>query len=41
MVQHNSNVADYTKRDSATIDFPIQVPAKGEATLTYSAHYTW
>jgi hypothetical protein len=32
---------DYTKRDSATIDFPIQIPAKGEAALTYSVHYSW
>ena len=32
---------DYTKRDSATIDFPVQIPAKGEATLTYSVHYSW
>jgi hypothetical protein len=32
---------DYTKRDSATIDFPIQIPAKGEATLSYSVHYSW
>jgi hypothetical protein len=32
---------DFTKRDSATIDFPVVVPAKGEATLTYSVHYTW
>jgi hypothetical protein len=33
--------ADYTKLDSHTIQFPIQVPAKGEATLTYSVRYTW
>lgn len=33
--------SDYTKRDSSTIDFPISVPAKGDATLTYTAHYTW
>jgi len=32
---------DYTKRDSATIDFPIQIAAKSEATLTYSIHYSW
>jgi hypothetical protein len=32
---------DYTKRDSATIDFPITVPAKGDTTLTYTIHYTW
>jgi hypothetical protein len=38
-VQHNSG--DYTKLDSHTIQFPIQVPAKGEATLTYSVRYSW
>jgi hypothetical protein len=38
-IPHNS--ADYTKLDSHTIQFPIQVPAKGEATLTYSVRYSW
>jgi hypothetical protein len=33
--------SDYTKRDSSTIDFPVSVPAKGDATLTYTVHYTW
>jgi hypothetical protein len=33
--------ADYTKLDSHTIQFPIQVPAKGESTLTYNVRYTW
>jgi hypothetical protein len=33
--------ADYTKRDSATVDFPITVPAKGDATLAYTIHYSW
>ncbi len=33
--------ADYTKLDARTVEFPIQVPAKGEATLTYSVRYTW
>jgi len=33
--------SDFTKRDSSTVDFPITVPAKGDATLTYSVHYTW
>ena len=32
---------DFTKRDSGTLDFPVTVPSKGEATLTYSVHYTW
>jgi hypothetical protein len=38
-IMHQS--AEYTKLDSHTIQFPIQVPAKGEATLTYSVHYSW
>jgi hypothetical protein len=33
--------AEFTKRDSHTIEFPLQVPAKGETTLTYSVRYTW
>ena len=33
--------AEYTKLDSHTIQFPVQVPAKGEATLTYAVRYTW
>lgn len=32
---------DYTKLDSHTIQFPVQVPAKGEASVTYAVHYTW
>ena len=32
---------DFTKLDSHTLQFPIQVPAKGEATLTYSVRYSW
>ena len=31
----------YTELDSHTILFPVHVPAKGEATVTYSVHYTW
>ena len=31
----------YTKSDSRTVEFPLQVPAKGETTLTYSVRYTW
>jgi hypothetical protein len=31
----------YTKTDSHTIQFPLQVPAKGESTLAYSVRYTW
>jgi hypothetical protein len=33
--------SNFIKRDSSTIDFPIPVPAKGDATLTYTVHYTW
>ena len=33
--------SDFIKRDSRTVEFPIQVPAKGETTLTYSVRYTW
>lgn len=33
--------AEYTKADSHTIQFPVQVPPKGESTLTYSVRYTW
>jgi hypothetical protein len=33
--------ADFTKEDSSTIDFPVTVPANGDATVTYSVHYTW
>jgi hypothetical protein len=33
--------ADFEKRDSSTIDFPVSVPAKGETTLIYSVQYTW
>jgi hypothetical protein len=31
----------FTKRDSHTLEFPVQVPSKGETTLTYSVRYTW
>jgi hypothetical protein len=33
--------ADYTKLDSHTIQFPVQVAAKGDTTVTYAVHYTW
>jgi hypothetical protein len=32
---------DFTKLDSHTIQFPVQVLAKGDATVTYSVRYTW
>ena len=31
----------YRKTDSKTIEFPITIPADGEKTITYTAHYTW
>jgi hypothetical protein len=31
----------YNKLDSHTLEFPIKVPAKGEATISYTVHYTW
>jgi hypothetical protein len=33
--------ADYVKTDSHTLEFPLEVPAKGEGKLTYSVRYTW
>ncbi|HEU5340590.1 MAG TPA: hypothetical protein VFU66_04995, partial [Edaphobacter sp.] len=33
--------ADFVRQDSSTADFPITVPAKGDATLTYTVHYSW
>jgi hypothetical protein len=38
ITQKSSN---FKKRDSKTLAFPIQVPAKGETTLTYTVQYTW
>lgn len=32
---------DFDKRDAQTIDFPLTIPADGEAKLTYSVRYTW
>jgi hypothetical protein len=31
----------FTKADSHTAQFPLQIPAKGTTTLTYSVRYTW
>lgn len=33
--------ATYVKRDSHTIEFPVQVPAGGVTKVTYSVRYTW
>jgi hypothetical protein len=32
---------DYQKKDSQTVEFPVQVEPDKEKTLTYSVHYTW
>ncbi|HEY4382513.1 MAG TPA: DUF4139 domain-containing protein [Acidobacteriaceae bacterium] len=37
----NAMPTRYTRRDSATIEFPIAVPATGETKVIYSVHYTW
>ena len=31
----------FTKTDSQTIEFRVQVPAGGEKVVTYKVHYTW
>ena len=32
---------EFEKKDSGTVDFPVNVPAKGEAVLTYTVRYSW
>ena len=32
---------DYTKTDSATIEFHVPLAADAEETITYQVHYTW
>ena len=32
---------EFVKRDAQTIDFPVEIPADGEAKVTYSVRYTW
>ncbi len=32
---------DFEKQDYRTIHFPVQIPANGEETVTYSVKYTW
>lgn len=36
-----SKSADFTKRDAATIDFPLQIAADSEAKLRYTVRYSW
>ena len=38
-IQKNSD--PFNKLDSKTIEYRVQVPADGEKTVTYTAHYTW
>lgn len=33
--------ADYKKRDSSSIDFPVEVRPESSTTVTYTVHYTW
>jgi hypothetical protein len=33
--------ADYVKRDARTVDFPLEIPADGEAKFTYTVRYAW
>ena len=35
------NNIPYTKKDSKTIEFNVKIPANGEKTITYTAHYSW
>ncbi len=35
------NTDNYTKSDSRTAEFRVNVPADGEKTLSYTAEYTW
>jgi hypothetical protein len=37
----SSASAQHTKADSRTIEFPIDVAANGEQTITYTVHYSW
>jgi hypothetical protein len=32
---------DFVKRDAATIDFPLDIPADGETKTTYTVRYKW
>lgn len=32
---------DYAKRDAQTVDFPLDIPADGEAKVTYTVRYRW
>jgi len=32
---------DFIKRDAQTVDFPVDIPADGEAKVKYTVRYTW
>jgi hypothetical protein len=32
---------DFVKRDQSTIDIPVDIPADGEAKVSYSVRYRW
>ena len=32
---------EFAKRDAQTIDFPVEIPADGEAKVKYTVRYTW
>ena len=36
-----SKSAPFRKRDSNTVEFPVQVPSDGSQTVIYTVHYTW
>jgi hypothetical protein len=36
-----SKSAPFNKKDSNTIEFPVNVPAEGSQTVIYTVHYTW
>ena len=37
----DGQTAEFTQKDSATIEFRVQVPAGGEVILTYTVQYSW
>ena len=36
-----ANSMDFVKTDARTVEFRTKAPADGEATITYTTHYTW
>jgi hypothetical protein len=35
------NSEPFKKLDSRTVEYVVQIPADGEKTLDYKAHYSW